>query len=174
MLGNMIKIIGSFIDFFQSSKKTIILVLLVALLSITVTTTISVMLSRIENLTIPSLGNIKTIGVEAYWDPTCENKTEMIEWGTLWPGTVKTVTLYLRSISNVDSILDLNITDVTPIEISDGITLSWDYKGELVKPNQTIEITLFLHFSDDYKFINYLVAEQVKNFSFDVYIAAVG
>ncbi|MGQ9460591.1 MAG: hypothetical protein ACUVRA_05120 [Candidatus Bathyarchaeaceae archaeon] len=55
------------------------LILIVAVASITVTTIISILLSKINNLYVPSLGTIKTIGVEAYWDSKCENKTETIE-----------------------------------------------------------------------------------------------
>jgi hypothetical protein len=72
----------SSIAFLRSYKKTLLLILIVAAASLLITTAISILLSRITKLHIPSLGTIRTIGVEAYWDPNCENKTEAIDWGT--------------------------------------------------------------------------------------------
>jgi len=58
--------IRSFIVFLRSSKKTVLLILIVTVASIAITTTISILLSKIDNLYVPSLATIKTIGVEAY------------------------------------------------------------------------------------------------------------
>jgi hypothetical protein len=168
----MKNMIHSFISFLRYSRKTILLILVVALLSVFLNTFVSVMLSNAGNLTVPSAGNIKTVGVEAYWDQTCENETESINWGTIVPGTSKTVSLSLRSISNVKTILNLNATNFDPIEVSEGITLSWDYDGDLLNPNEIIEVTFVLYFSAEYEFTQYLINEQIDAFSFDVYISA--
>jgi hypothetical protein len=47
------------------------------------------MLSKTSNLTVPSLGTVKTIGVETYWDQNRENKTEEINWDEMRVGTSK-------------------------------------------------------------------------------------
>jgi len=172
MLENMMNRFHSFIAFFRSSKKTILLMLIVALLSIAVTTTISIMLSNIHNLTIPSLGNIKTIGVEAYWDPNCENKTETIDWGIMWPGSSKNVTLYIRSVSNVKTTLHLSTSDLNPADISEYINLSWNYEGSRLNPDEVIQVTLFLSASIDDSFSYYLIDNKVKDFSIDIHIVA--
>jgi hypothetical protein len=169
----MRNIIRSFIAFFRSSKKTILLMLIVAILSIAVTTTISIMLSNIGNLSIPSLGNIKTIGVEAYWDPNCENKTETIDWGTMWPGSSKNVTLYIRSVSNVKTSLHLNTSDLNPADISEYISLSWNYNGTSLNPDGIIQVTLFLSVSGDKSVSRYLVANDVTDFSIDIHLVAI-
>ncbi len=66
------------IAFLNCSKKILLLIVIVAIVSVTVSTTIAVMLSKTSNLTVPSLGTVKTIGVETYWDQNRENKTEEI------------------------------------------------------------------------------------------------
>ena len=164
----------SFIAFLRSSKKTVLLILIVAIASIAITTTISILLSKIANLHVPSLGTIYTIGVEAYWDPDCENKTETIDWGTIWLGSSKNVTFYIRSVSNFEATLNLNATNWNLANISDYINLSWSYNGTLVNPGEIIQVTLTLSapFSDS--FIRYLIANDVKNFNFDIVIAASG
>jgi len=164
----------SFIAFLRSSKKTVLLTVIVAIASITVTTTISILLSNIDNLYVPSLGTIKAIGVEAYWDPNCENETEIIDWGTIWPGSSKNATFYLQSVSNFEATLNLNATNWNPANISDYMSLSWSYNGTPLNPGEIIQVTLTLSapFSDS--FIRYLIVNDVKNFSFDIIIAVSG
>lgn len=162
----------SFITFFRSSKKTILLMLIVAIASIIVTTTIAIMVSNISNLHIPSLGTVKTIGCEAYWDPNCENKTERIDWGTMWPGSSENVTLYIRSVSNVKTTIHLNTSNLNPANISDYLNLSWNYDGTPLNPDGIIQVTLFLSASNDDSFSRYLIANKVKDFSLDIHIVA--
>ena len=164
----------SFIAYLRSSKKTILLILIVAVASIMITTAISILLSKIYHLNFPSLGTIKTIGVEAYWDPNRENKTETIDWGTIWPGSSKNVTFYIRSVSNFEATLNLNATNWNPANISDYMNLSWDYNGTTIRPSEIIQVTLTLSASPSNSFIQYLIANDVKNFNFDIVIAASG
>jgi hypothetical protein len=164
----------SVIAFLRTSKKTVLLILIVAIASIAVATTISMMLSKIGNLYVPSLATIKTIGVEAYWDPNCENKTEIIDWDTIWPGSSKNVTLYIRSISNFETTLNLNTTNWNPANISDYISLSWSYNGTPLSPGEIIQLILTLSASSSNSFIRYLIVSDVKNFSFDIHIVAAG
>ena len=160
----------SFIAFLHSSKKTILLIIIVAMASIAITTTISILLSKIANLNVPSLGTIKTIGVEAYWDPNCENKTETIDWDTIWPGSSKNVTFYIKSVSNVETTLCLNATNWKPANISDYMSLSWNYSGTTVHPGEIIQVTLALSASSSDSFVHYLITNDVKYFSFDIII----
>jgi len=164
----------SFIAFLRSSKKTVLLILIVAIASIAITTTISILLSKIEKLHVPSLATIKTIGVEAYWDPNCENKTETIDWGTIWPGLSKNVTFYVRSVSNFEATLNLNATNWNPVNISDYMSLSWSYNETPLNPGEIVQVTLTLSASSSDAFTHFLIANDVKNFTFDIVIAASG
>jgi len=166
--------IHSFITFLRSSKKTLLLILIVAVASIAITTTISILLSKIDNLHVPSLATIKTIGVEAYWDLNCENKTETIDWDTIWPGSTKNVTFYLRSVSNFEATLNLYATNWNPANISDYMDLSWSYNETPLNPGEIIQVTLTLSASSSDSFIRYLIANDVKDFNFDIVIAASG
>ena len=54
---------------------------IVAIASVASTTLVSMMLSHSDyELYVPSLGTIKTIDVELYWDPNGENKAETLSW----------------------------------------------------------------------------------------------
>lgn len=151
----------------RSSRKTILLILIAVGATIAISTTISILFSRIANLYVPSLGTIKTLGVEAYWDVNVENKTEAIHWGTIWPGSTQNVTLYVRSISNIETTLNLNATNWNPTNLSNYMNLTWNYNGATIRPNEIIQVTLTL----STPFIQYLITNDVKQFSFDIIIS---
>ena len=161
-----------FKTFLNRSKKTLFLIFIVALASVALTTTISIMLSKTSNFTLPSLGTVKTIGVEVYWDQNLENKTETINWDEVWVGSSKNVTVYIRSISNSQIILNLNATDWNPTDVSDYMNLSWDYNGTLLNPGETIPVMLTLSIPSSYSFVNYLIDNDVQNFNVDIHIIA--
>ncbi len=164
--------IRSFIDFFRSLDKKVLLLLIVTLSSIAITTIIPILLVKHTDIYIPSIGTIKTIGVEAYWDRDNENKTETIDWGTIWIRTSKNMTLYIRSVSNYEVTLKLNATNWIPARIADYMTLSWDYNGMSINPGEIIQVTLILSTSFSGSFVNYLIINDVQSFSFDIHIVA--
>jgi hypothetical protein len=165
-------VLGSVARFVRSSKKTIPLILIVVVATIATSTIISILLSRTTRLYVPSLGTIKTIGVDIYWDEALTNKTESVNWSTIYVGSSQNVTFYLRSISNAEATLHLNATDWNPSDISKYMTLSWNYNGSTLQPGQVIQVTLTLSASSSYAFIYYLITQNVKRFSFDITIAA--
>jgi hypothetical protein len=154
------------------SKKTVLLILVVAAVTIFLSAAISVWLSKVIKLRVPSLGNVITLGVEAYWDENCENRTEKVDWGMIWPGSSRNVTFYLRSISNVDARLSLNTRNWSPANVSDYMNLSWNYNGMPINRNQVVQVTLSLSASSSHPFINYVIANNIKEFSFDIIIDA--
>ena len=162
----------SFTAFLRSSKRTILLILLVAVITIALSTTISILSQSITTLKFPSLGTIKTLGVEAYWDRNLENKTETINWGTIWPGSSKNFTFYLRSISNTETTLLLDSTNWNPANISEYMNLSWNYNGTILHPSETIQVTLTLRTSSSNTFLLYLITNDVTDFNFDINISA--
>jgi len=162
---------GSFVKFLHSSKRAILLITLTAVITLIISSIISIWLSKVTNLNVPSFGTIRTLGVQGYWDKNLENKTETFDWGTIWPGASKNVTIYLRSISNIETTLYLNTTNWNPTNISDYVNLTWNYDETTIRPNEIIGVTLTLSASSSYSFILYLIANDVKQFSFDIIIS---
>jgi len=166
------KLFNSLFALLRRHKKTLLLILVVSTATTLISSAVSMWLSSFHNLTIPTMGTIKTVGVEAYWDPNCENKTETIDWGTIWLGSTKNVTLYIRSVSNVKTSLHLNASNIIPANVSEHLNLSWNYDETLLNPKETIQVTLFLSTSADTLFARYLIANDVKDFSLDIHIVA--
>ena len=166
------KACNSLFDFLGRHKKTLLLIFVVSTSTLLISSAISIWLSDFHNLTVPTVGTIKTIGVEAYWDQDTENKTETINWDTMWPGLTKNFTLYIRSVSNVKTVLHMNITNVTPSPVSEYLNVTWNYNGAILNPDEVIEVTLFLSASNDVSFTQYLITNKVTDFNFEIHFVA--
>ncbi len=171
--------LNSLVKFLRHSKKTLLLILVVAAITVALTTGISILLTSVDNLTFPSLGTIRTTRLKA--------SIEYIDWGTIYPGTLTTHSLYVQSESNIKTTLILetenwtfrdsegrNVTEslATYIKRPLAMNLTWDYAGTPVNPGEKIYVTLTLQAYDNIQFINYIINENVQRFSFDIHIYA--
>ena len=158
------------VDFLKSSYKTLILVVFVAVFSIVGTSLVLTMDSNSNgDYFLSSDGKVQTLGVEAYSDQTCGIEIEKISWDVLEPGGTINTTLYIKSVSNAPIFLDVNLTDWEPMELSNYIMLSSDYKNQPLNPNDVIEVTIMLSASSSDEFVDYLVQNQIQNFSVNVH-----
>ena len=173
-----------FTKFPRPSKKTVVLVLAVVAITVLLTTIISIWSSKVTNLKVPSLGTLMTLGVEAYRDVNLTDKIdqdEKIDWGALWLGSSNNVTIYLLSISSIETTLNKNKTNLefynasgvaipAPNNIATYMNLSWDYNGGIVEPGDVIQVTLTLSAYYSRDFASYLIEKDIKSFSFDIHI----
>ncbi len=177
----MKKTFDSFTEFLHPSKRTVLLILVVAVITTLVGALVSILLQRATNLAVPSLGTIKTLGVEACWDRNCENETKEVKWDTIWLGSSQNVTFYLRSLSNIETTLNLNAMNWSfydgdkilvqpPTNTSECMNLSWNYNGTTVHPREIIQVTLTLSASSSNSFIVYIITNDVREFSLDIII----
>ena len=111
---------------------------------------------------IGSRGEVKVVDVGVYWDANCTSRVDYVDWGSLEPGLVRNVTVFIRNEGNEPSTLFLNTTNWHPSNASDFITLNWDYNGYIINPQATTEVTLTLSVAS--------TIEEVKDFSFDIII----
>lgn len=162
----------SFVRTMLRFKRTIALVIIVAITSMTLSTTIAMILSHKGNFTVTSFGTVKTIGVEVYWDQNRHNKIDTINWDEVWIGSSKTVTVYIRSVSNYKVTLNLKAINWEPEIISEYISLSWDYNGAELDPNEIINVTLILSVPNSQMFVDQLINGKISNFNVDINIIA--
>jgi hypothetical protein len=132
----------------------------------------------IKNRTISTTGGFHVQGLEIYGgDVKAEPSGKIyIDWGELNLGSSKKVSFYVKSTSNFDVDLGLNVTAWTPAKIKDYLNISWDYNGTVLSPNdEPLLVTLTLNVSSSNEFVNYLVENKVTSFGFDttVYASAV-
>jgi len=113
----------------------------------------------------PCAATVETVGVGVYWDSGCSNRVSSIDWGTAEVGSVKTVTVYIRNEGNAAITLSINTTNWSPSTASKYISLSWNYDGQPIDPNQVIQVTLTLSVSSS--------ITGISSFSFDIMITCV-
>ena len=98
---------------------------------------------------LQSYGGIKTIGVVAYNDSSCMTSISEVNWGMLTPGLSNTSTFYIKNEGNSDLMLSLDTTNWNPTNAHNYMTLSWNYEGQTIRPNQVIQISLTLSVSQN-------------------------
>jgi hypothetical protein len=119
-----------------------------------------------SNRTMPSVGEVKAIGVGIYWDQSYTTEVSSIEWGIIEPGSSKSVTVYIRNEGNSVANLTMNTSNWNPANASDYIDLSWDYQGQVINVDEVLEVTFTLIVSSE--------IQGISSFSFDIVIVGSG
>ncbi|MEM3011396.1 MAG: hypothetical protein QXE76_06250 [Candidatus Bathyarchaeia archaeon] len=176
--------LNSFVDFLYRSKKTILLVIFTVSITLIISTLVSLWLSRFHNVNFPSVGTIRTEGVDAYGGDikTLSDGTKQLDWGIVYPGSVIQRSFYVKSKSNIEIILNFtrgetifrnskNQVVALPQWDKPPLYIVPDYADSPLKPGEVIFVTLSLHVSSEISFIDYLVDNDVQSFSFDIYIS---
>ena len=116
--------------------------------------------------TVSNAGTVKAIGVSVYWNSECTNPLSSIGWGMLEPGSSKNVTCYIRNEGNSASTLSMYTSNWNPSNASDYISLSWDYGGQPLNPDEVVQVMFTLSVSAS--------IEGITSFGFDITIVGSG
>jgi len=122
--------------------------------------------AALTNRTISNSGSVKAIGVGIYWDQACTNPVASISWGVLDPGQSVNRTVYVRNEGNAVASLSLATSDWSPSNASNYMTLTWDYGGQILDINASMQVKLTLSVSSS--------ISGITNFSFVITITANG
>ena len=180
----MKQFVGSLVALLRRQRKTLLLVLVVAIATLLLSSLVAIWLSKIDDVRYPSIGTIRTSGIKAYGDTELKNEATNITWGRLYPGSEPNVTLYLRSISNIQITLDMTTENWTfnsssneivygPANSTEYMTLSWDYNGSILNPGQVIQTVFSLRVENTIEFVEFLIQKDVQLFSFEISVTAV-
>lgn len=175
--------LNSITQFIRRFWKTIVLIVFVSLATLLLNVAFSMWLSSSHNLHLPSVGTIRVVGIEVFGGnlTTTEDGSRVIDWGTVSPGAKISRLFYVRSISNEPIALQLIfsnltfqdsegaiVTETPPIE--NPLRLTWNYTGAMLRPGEQICLVLTLEVSSDTRFIDYIIDNNVKQFSFGILI----
>jgi hypothetical protein len=185
----------AFIMFFRglySSRKTVFLILAFFLIILIFSFAISAWFFSIDyeptsnqpqsneqndnyDRTVPATGNLAIEGLDIYGGDViydAANDTVYVDWGELTLGSYENVSFYVKSNSNTDVTLDLNVTSWQPLGIDEYIFISWDYNGTVLPPASELFVTLTLKVASSADFISFLVENAITNFGFDINVYA--
>lgn len=113
--------------------------------------------------TVSNAGTVEAVGVGVYLDSECTGNLSSINWGVLEPGSSKNFTCYIRNELSSVSTLSMYTSFWEPPNASDYLTLTWDYGGQAINPDDVIRVTFTL--SVDASIVGITI------FSFDITIA---
>jgi len=116
--------------------------------------------------TVSNAGTVKAIGVGVFWNNECTDPLSSIDWGILEPGSSKNVTCYIRNEGNSVSTLSMYASNWSPSNASDYLTLSWDYGGQSINPDDVVQVTFTLSVDAS--------IDGITSFSFDITIVGSG
>jgi hypothetical protein len=131
-----------------------------------------ILLSTVSNaitggqLVIRGRGRFKTVGINAFWDPGLSQNVTEVDWGTIENGTSNDVSFFLQSASNVPVLLNITTANYIPPAANESLTLTWDYDGSKLYPDDVIQITLTLW--------THTKTKDLTDFAFDIIIFVVG
>jgi len=105
-----------------------------------------VVLSTTPNSTT-SVSALEANGVGIYWDGNFNEEVRLIDWGSLNPGSVRNITVYVQNEVDESQFLRMLTMDWDPSYAPDYIALRWDYSGQRLYPSEVLQITLTLSVS---------------------------
>ena len=116
--------------------------------------------------TIHNAGQIVTFNLEVYKDVNHAVPLTEIDWGMCDPGTIVSYTAYIKSISNIPTVLTLATDSLNPLDARDYLTLTWNYDNSTLEPNEIREVTFYLAIDPD--------ISEIQHFSFNLVIGVEG
>ena len=109
---------------------------------------------------------IKTVGVGVYADAQCTLPVTSINWGIVEPGSTNPKPVYIRNEANVNAVLSMNTSAWNPPEAMSYITLTWNYTGVELSPNEVVPISFILNVAS--------TISGITTFSFDITVTITG
>jgi len=152
----------------KKGKKMMLLLLIVAslVLNLFLLSTISGQFATRTQMYSHGSIQVETAGLATYRDASCTTRAYEIPWGTLAPGSSGEYVFYIKNEGTTSLNLFLNTANWSPTNAANHITLSWNYNGQAVAPNQVVQITLTLKVSQS--------ISGIDNFSFDIVLTGTG
>jgi hypothetical protein len=149
-----------------TQKRTVVFLTVVALTLLSGFMFVEVMSALETSINVPNTGTISTVGVGAYWDSGCTNRTSTINWGVMQPGSQRSFTVYIRNEGTSAITLTQSTSNWNPSAASSYLGLAWNYNGQSINPGATVQVTFTLTVSAS--------VTGVIGFSFDVAIVGTG
>jgi hypothetical protein len=145
----------------KGKKMMLLLVIVVSLvLNLFLLSTISGQLSTRTQMYSYGSIQIQTAGIAVYRDSGCTTKVSNVPWGTLTPGSIGSYTIYVRNEGSIPLSLFFGTANWSPSNAANYMTLSSNYGGQTIAPNQVILVTLRLTVSQS--------ISDISTFSFDI------
>jgi hypothetical protein len=95
----------------------------------------------LDTISVPEIIGVGK-SIDVFWDANCMNPVSSIDWGTLSPGDVENITVFVRNEGESGTVLALNVSDWNPLPAASYLNIGWNYSGTTVPPGQVLPLTL--------------------------------
>jgi hypothetical protein len=117
--------------------------------------------------TVSNVGTLKlNADIGVYQDVSFTNRASTINWGTLDLGATKIYSIYIRNEGNTALTLSMSPSNWNPSTASSYLSITWNYNGQAINPNEYVRVTLTLTVSES--------IAGISNFSFDINLVGTG
>ena len=98
---------------------------------------------------IANRAEMVTIDIGVFWDVTCTQKCDFIDWGSLNPGENKTITVWVKNTGGGPITGSFNTSQWVPPLAGDYISLAWDFGDRPLEPGRVRETHLTIMVARD-------------------------
>jgi hypothetical protein len=95
----------------------------------------------LDTISVPEIVGVGK-SIDVFWDANCMNPVSSLDWGTLSPGDIENITVFVRNEGESSTVLALNVSDWNPLLAESYISIGWNYSGTAVPPGQVLPISL--------------------------------
>jgi len=148
----------------QNETKVALATLILLIYTVSLSVASSVVKSAQNKRKILNTVSIITLGVGIYEDADCTRAISGIDWGTLEPGSNKSVVIYIRNEGSSSASLMMHTSNWNPSDALNYVVLSWDREGCPIKVREAVEATFTLSVSAN--------ITGITTFSFDINLMA--
>jgi len=155
---------------------------MVVLITILLETLVSIWLSKSNNFYIPSIGTIHVLNVEVYGgDIKYLNGELTLDWGIVYPGSQINRSFFIKTKGNINGTLKIKAGNWTfknsktiIYNHTEWMTIESIYNGtkkpymEVLMGEKTIMAIITLKVSNSDDFIDWIIENNIKTFSFDI------
>ena len=116
--------------------------------------------------TLSSTGTVKAINVEVYWDSSCTQVVNSIDWGIPGLGDTVSQTVYVKNDGNAPMNVILSASGWSPVGADTYLGVSWDREGASIAAGEVLQAVITMDVSSS--------ITGITNFSFDIVIEGTG
>jgi len=139
---------------------------IIAIIALAITSGLVVSGLLTVSKTLSSTGTVKAINVEVYWDSSCTQVVNSIDWGTPGPGDTVSQTVYVKNGGNAQMNISLTVSGWSPVGAGSYLGVSWDREDAVVAAGGVVQAVITLDVSSS--------ITGITDFSFDIVIEGTG
>jgi formate hydrogenlyase subunit 4 len=126
-----------------NAKRAAIFVVAACLIGMVVGSAVTLAVLNVQ-IPIPSAGLVVAVNVGVYSDPACTLNLTSIDWGSVYPGSGVSRTIFVKNTGNVPVTLSMTTTAWNPAGAAGQITVAWDKENAVLNLGQSTSATLTL------------------------------